>query len=125
MLYSVIFSGLGFFLFGIALLISDLRGFKRRERAFVTCKGSRSGEFGEMVYEMEPVVRNGKVAEGAVRGRSLGIRVGHRVEVVYDPKHPQRMHLVDKAPRLPTLPVTAFFAIVGVLLSLYGVTRFG
>ncbi|MFJ2177213.1 DUF3592 domain-containing protein [Streptomyces sp. NPDC087851] len=125
MLYWVLFSGLGFFCFGAALLISDLRGLKRRERAFVTCKGSRSGEFGETIYDMGPVVRNGKVAEGSVRGKSLGIRVGHQVEVVYDPKHPHRMHLVEKAPRLPTLPVTAFFAIVGVLLSLYGVIRFG
>ncbi|MFJ2215590.1 hypothetical protein ACIQVO_25270 [Streptomyces sp. NPDC101062] len=44
---------------------------------------------------------------------------------MYDPKYPHRMFLVDRAPRLPTLPVIAFFAIVGVLVALYGVIRHG
>ncbi|MEV7865056.1 hypothetical protein AB0P17_02905 [Streptomyces sp. NPDC088124] len=125
MLYWVIFSGSGFFCFGMALVISDLRGIKRRERAFATCKGTRPDDFGATIYEMGPVVRNGKVAEGSVRGKSLGIRVGDRVEVVYDSKYPHRMFLADRPPRLPTLPAAAFFAIAGMLVALYGVIRYG
>ncbi|MFE4913242.1 DUF3592 domain-containing protein [Streptomyces sp. NPDC056652] len=120
----MILSGSGFFCFGMALLVSDLRGLKRRERALVASRGSLPGSFGETVYGMGPVVRNGKVAEGVVRGRSPGIRVGHEVEVVYDPKYPARMQLADRARRLPTLGATVFFAVVGVLVALYGVVRF-
>ncbi|MFJ9588554.1 hypothetical protein [Streptomyces acidicola] len=125
MLYWVILSGLSSFCFGVALLVSDLRGIKRRERAFVTCEGTHPDDFGATVYRMGPVVRNGKVAQGSVRGKSLGIRVGDRVEVVYDPKYSDRMFLADRAPRFPTFPAVAFFAIVGVLVALYGVVRYG
>ncbi|MET8056214.1 DUF3592 domain-containing protein [Streptomyces microflavus] len=113
--YFVIVSGVAFLLFSAAVLLSDMRGLGRRERAVVTCEGYRPGSFGETVYGMKPIVRNGKVAKGAVRGKSLGIRVGQEVEVVYDPKYPSRMYLADRARRAPTLAAVGFFGTVGIL----------